>query len=120
MQEKKSVFNRVLTFCLLLFQLQLQFFFLAELNVMVTISLNLVLSKNVVHLALCVLNSEIYRNIDVLENGYPSLQLVNGATEGGSTPDGDGGLSCWPDQDVALNHWEEYLGRSTTEINNYG
>lgn len=70
--KKKNLFL-ILTFCLLLFQLQLQFFFLAELNVMVTISLNLVLSKNVVYLALCVLNSEIYRNIDVLENGYPSL-----------------------------------------------
>lgn len=81
-------------------------------------SLNLILSKNVVHLALCVLNGKIYRDINVLENGYPSLQLVKGATEGGSTPEGDGWLSCWPDQDVAVNHWEEYLGRSTTGIDN--
>lgn len=87
---------------------------------MVIIFLNFVFFKNVVYFVFCVFNSEIYRNIDVFENGYFSFQFVNGVIEGGFISEGDGGFSCWFDQDVVLNYWEEYFGRFIIEINNYG
>lgn len=87
---------------------------------MVIIFLNFFFFKNVVYFVFCVFNSEIYRNIDVFENGYFSFQFVNGVIEGGFISDGDGGFSCWFDQDVVLNYWEEYFGRFIIEIDNYG